>query len=175
MNYAIVNTQTTAIVQGPWGVLPGRVQWPSGNTVSPPVVGMEDGDFRIVEVLDTDVAPTTYHDQSGSSQSLDGNQLTISRSFTAARTPSLEEVKEEARRRILDLVPEWKQVNLTARAVELQDIYRVNGAWTTEEQAEHDALVAAWAEIKAIRTKSDEIEAMNPVPLDFRDDSYWAE
>jgi len=32
---------------------------------------------------------------------------------------------------------------------------------------------AVWESIQSIRTKSDEIEAMSPIPADYKDDSYW--
>lgn len=82
-----------------------------------------------------------------------------------------EMVKAEAQRRILHILPEWKQRNLTARAAELAIKGQSN--WTTEETAEHTAGQAVWDQIKAIRTKSDEIEAMTPIPSDFKLDSYW--
>lgn len=83
-------------------------------------------------------------------------------------------VKQEARRRILERYPDWKQTNMVARSVELQDIWRQVGSWTPEERAEADALTAAWAWIKAIRAASDEIEAMTPIPADFAADARWA-
>ncbi len=82
-------------------------------------------------------------------------------------------VKNEARRRILEVYPEWMQANMTARAVELQDLYRQNDELTPEQQAEQNALLAAWAWIKGIRTFSNAIENMEPIPSDFTDDSYW--
>ncbi len=174
MKYAIVNIHSAAVVQGPWGALPGRICWPSGNTVSPPAVGMEDEAYRFVEVLDYDLAPSVYHGQTEMTQVLKGNVLTVSRRFALARAPDVEEVKEEARRRILALAPDWKQVNLTARAIELQEIRRVHGTWTDAEQEELSVILGVWSQIKAIRTRSDEIEAMDPIPIDFRNSSYWA-
>lgn len=82
-------------------------------------------------------------------------------------------VKNEARRRILARFPEWKQTNMVARSVELQDVWRKVGAWTAEEQAEADALAAAWAWIKAIRLRSDQLEALDPIPEDYAADERW--
>lgn len=89
------------------------------------------------------------------------------------REDQIAAVKIEARRRILDRFPDWKQANMTARGVELQDIWRRTGAWTEGEQAEADALTGAWAWIKAVRAASDAIEALEAVPSDFDDDSRW--
>lgn len=90
-----------------------------------------------------------------------------------SREECIAAVKNEARRRILDRFPEWKQANMTARGVELQDIWRRVGSWTEGEQAEADALTGAWAWIKAVRSASDEIEALEAVPVDFDADKRW--
>lgn len=86
-------------------------------------------------------------------------------------TATPEMVKMEAQRRILVILPEWKQRNLTARAAELAMIGQAN--WTEEEQAEWDAGQALWNQIKAIRVASDALEAMVPIPHDYQDDAYW--
>ncbi|MFN3254043.1 hypothetical protein [Roseibium album] len=81
------------------------------------------------------------------------------------------EVKEEAKRRILEIAPEWKQRNLTARAAELAIKGTAN--WNEEEQAEVTAGQAVWDMVKAIRAASDVLEAMKLIPLNFRDDENW--
>lgn len=77
------------------------------------------------------------------------------------RAAKMAQIKAEARRRILRRFPEWKQANMTARGVELTNI-RHSRAWTAEERAESDALANAWTGIKAVRTRSDELEASIP-------------
>ena len=84
---------------------------------------------------------------------------------------SIFEVKAEAQNRIYNILPEWKQRNLTARAAELAIKGQAN--WTPEEQAEYDAGQALWDQIKAIRAASDALELMNPIPDNYTDDSYW--
>lgn len=79
----------------------------------------------------------------------------------AMRVAKLAEIKAEARRRILEQYPEWKQANMTARGVELVKA-AVARPWTAEEQAEADALQAAWDGIKAVRVRSDALEAAVP-------------
>lgn len=91
----------------------------------------------------------------------------------AIPTPVAADVKDECRRRILAAYPEWKQTNMTARGVELQDVWRRVGSWTTGEQSEADALASAWGWIKAVRAASDVIEAMQPIPADYADNSRW--
>lgn len=92
--------------------------------------------------------------------------------WTVTDTPAtVERVKQEAYRRITAICPEWKQRNLTARAAELAIKGVAN--WTAEEKAEHEAGQAIWYQIKVIRTKSGEIEIMNPIPVDYKNDKYW--
>lgn len=82
--------------------------------------------------------------------------------------------KTEARRRILAFLPEWKQANLTARAVDLMDIGRAN--WTAGQLAEWDAGAALWERVKAIRAASDAIEVRPDLTtIDVTDNQYWPE
>lgn len=96
----------------------------------------------------------------------------------------MEDIRAEARRRILSVFPDWKQSNMIARSVELHRIQAglmrdANGdllaprSLTAEELVEENAINAAWTWIKHIRAKSNEIEAMSPMPADYTDDSYW--
>lgn len=66
--------------------------------------------------------------------------------------------KEEASRRIAALAPQWKQLNMIARALELERNDRKKGL-APSEQAEIDAIDAVWAQVKDIRTRSNEIES----------------
>jgi hypothetical protein len=83
----------------------------------------------------------------------------------------VEAVKEEAYRRIIAICPEWRQRNLTAQAAQLAKKGEAN--WTPEEQAAWDAGEALWNQIAAIRAKSDLLEAMDPIPVDYALDTYW--
>jgi len=97
--------------------------------------------------------------------------------WTVTRRPIEEQlaaVKAEARRRILARYPDWKQTNMVARSVELMHL-KGTKEWTPAEQAEADALQAAWDWVKAVRSASDVIEVMTPIPADFRDDRHWPE
>ncbi|MCI5078691.1 hypothetical protein [Oricola sp.] len=85
--------------------------------------------------------------------------------------PTPEKVKAEAMRRILAICPEWKQRNLTAQAVILADKGRAN--WTAQDLAAWDAGKTIWDRIDAMRTASNALEAMDPIPTDYRDDRYW--
>ncbi|SDG34355.1 hypothetical protein [Pelagibacterium luteolum] len=67
--------------------------------------------------------------------------------------PAVAEVKAEANRRITYAYPLWRQIN----------IIRDGG----------DGLADMSAFIDGLRAKSNKIEAMKPIPPDFRDDKYW--
>lgn len=82
-----------------------------------------------------------------------------------------EEVKAEANRRILAIVPEWKQRNLIAQATRLNR--KPMADWTPEEVAQVEAGDAIWAQVEAIRARSNEIEAMDLIPSDITDDALW--
>ena len=87
---------------------------------------------------------------------------------------SVADVKAEAARRIEAIMPDYKQRNVMAWGLETIMAYGPNPAnWPTELQAVNNQAQAAWAAIKAIRVRSDEIEAMSPIPADFRDDGWW--
>jgi hypothetical protein len=80
-------------------------------------------------------------------------------------------IKAEARRRILAIFPDWKQTNMVARGVELQDAWRRNSEWSVGEAAEAAALQTAWNWIKSVRAASDALE-ISP-PADFTNDEHW--
>lgn len=71
---------------------------------------------------------------------------------SAAKSSLIARVKAEANRRILAILPEWKQRNYTARAVEKLAAGEVG-------DDEWSAMSAAWTAIKAVRVASDAIEA----------------
>jgi hypothetical protein len=89
----------------------------------------------------------------------------------ALSPPTALDVKAEAGRRILQIAPDWKQRNLTARGVELVLALVKNKPWTAEEAAEAQAIQAVWDRIKAVRAASDGLEAA--LPQDFADDRHW--
>ena len=68
------------------------------------------------------------------------------------------QAKEEAYRRIIDILPEWKQRNYTAKSVELTE-KKVDGLTLTEDELNSLAAIKIkWASIQQIRTASDNIE-----------------
>lgn len=87
------------------------------------------------------------------------------------REDQIRKVKAEAKRRIISIVPEWKQRNMIAHRLELLLIGK--DAWTQEQRDENLALELIWETVKMIRVKSDALEAINPIPEDFADDRHW--
>ncbi len=96
-------------------------------------------------------------------ENLTTQQQTDLDAVIAAHNPNKvtsDDVKSEAYRRIVEIVPEWKQRNLIAQGATLAEKGRAN--WTAEELAGWDAGQAMWGKVAAIRAASDTIEANPP-------------
>lgn len=135
--------------------------------------------WRWLPVIDEAQPSVTPLQSATRSDVVQGNQVIRGWTITT-RAPVAADVKQEAQRRIVALVGAFsfedcivKQLNASMRANELNDI-RHDRALTDAEAAEAAALRALAAAIKAIRTKSNEIEAMNPIPADFTENSRWS-
>lgn len=90
-------------------------------------------------------------------------------------------VKAEAQRRIVMVTGATdltgclvKQMNAQMRAAELINIKAEGGSLTVEQQAESDTLKSLANAIKYIRARSNDIEALDPIPADFAADVRWA-
>ena len=83
-----------------------------------------------------------------------------------------EMVKQEARRRILAIAPDWKQRNLNAEQAALLKKGEAN--WDADETARWSAAEAIWIQINAVRAASNTIEALDPIPDDYTDDKHWS-
>lgn len=131
----------------------GGVQYPAGH--------FRDAEARaaagIVEAPDPTRPDERYYFVTDDAA---GNLTATPRDIDQLKAMRCEEIKAIARGKILAYMPEWKQANNTARMVELN--WKVTGgtALTPAEQAEADALQAAWDNIKAIRTASNANEAL---------------
>lgn len=71
----------------------------------------------------------------------------------------IQQIKEQARADILERYPEWRQANMTARAVELLELQAAGKPWSEAEAAEALQIREAWTWIKERRSQSDAEEA----------------
>lgn len=95
----------------------------------------------------------------------------------AKKSTTKQAIKDEASRRILAGIPDWKQRNLLARANELIR-KEIKGTATVEESAELDALEAQKAGLDSVRAASDaaeaEVDALTTVEdIDAYDVTGW--
>lgn len=77
-----------------------------------------------------------------------------------ARERAIEQIKLQCRKDILEQWPEWKQANMTARALELVSIKSSGGVLSESEQQEESEILEAWEWIKQRRAQSDAEEAL---------------
>ena len=89
-------------------------------------------------------------------------------------------VKQECQRRIIALTGAidiigcmLKQSNANMRANELNDKRIGGGVLTEAEAGEAAALRNLAVAIKALRAKSNEIETLDPIPIDYASDARW--
>ncbi len=88
---------------------------------------------------------------------------------------SADQVKAEAARRIELIMKDYEQRNALALGQEMVLTYGPGvTTWPVDKQATLSAMLSKWASIKAIRAKSNDIEAASPIPADFGDDRYWS-
>lgn len=133
------------------------------RAVCPDIVGVRVGDLN-----DRNTWSIEFSSSATSQQRQDA--LSVIAGFDPGK-PSADDIKNEARRRIVSLLPEWKQANMTARGVELLTL-RVSGSqWSQSEQGEAAAIQAAWAWVRSIRAASNELETTRPA--DFASDTHW--
>lgn len=90
-------------------------------------------------------------------------------------------VKRECERRIIAMTGATdvisciiKQANANMRANELNDKRLAGESLSAEEMSEAQALRNLAEAIKALRAKSNDIEALSPIPLDYTDDQVWS-
>lgn len=79
--------------------------------------------------------------------------------LAVVRSAKISDTKAEAQKRIYARLPQWKQANLIARAVELHEKKINGGTFTQGEQDELAAGFALWDKVKAIRAASNLIES----------------
>lgn len=88
---------------------------------------------------------------------------------------TVEHVKAECRRRILLMMTEDQQRNTLAAGQAAVMQYGADPSlWPEELQQRQAAAMLAWTEIERLRSRSNQIELMDPIPADIVDDSLWA-
>jgi hypothetical protein len=165
----------------------GEFTWHGTNDrcETAPVHGLEyrTGDTvlqKVYAILDqsSGSGPSVVHGDPAYDAENDRVTRTVTRSHPVLiESDAVAAIKIEARRRILEVYPDWKQVNMTARGVELVRIKADGGTWSTGEAAEAGLLDSAWTWIKAVRAASDAIEtdAGTLTLQDIQNDSRWPE
>lgn len=96
-------------------------------------------------------------------------------SVTAARAEAIDLVKAVARRKILAILPEYKQRNLIARGLEIAAAHGglPPDRYPEPERSEWLAGQASWERVKALRAASDRLEEViatlpdSPAVFDF--------
>lgn len=85
-----------------------------------------------------------------------------------------DEVKVEASIRIISIMPEVKQRNAMAKGLSLSFVHGADPSlWPRGERVRLASVLRDWAKIERIREVSNALEMLDPIPLDFKDDSYW--
>jgi hypothetical protein len=92
-----------------------------------------------------------------------------------ARTLRAPEVKAECRRRILAIMSEDEQRNTLAAGQAATMQHGPDPAkWPKKQRDRQFKAMTAWAEIERLRARSNEVEAMEPIPAYLGDDALWA-
>ena len=135
-----------------------KIELASGQEVHNPKHDTRHGDFLILED-GTEIVTGTGAVRTITGRTFANDEVTVHVTLSEVPVPmaTVETIKAEASARILAVMPEWQQRNMTARAVELSQAGPAS--WTVAEQTENDALNAAWTWAKNVRLASNVIEA----------------
>lgn len=105
-----------------------------------------------------------------SAQNTDGTWNSTPRDLTLMRDTLKQRIKDQARTRILQICPEWRQTNIVARGVEVILGLISSGnpfdSLSTEIKQEIVDGLAMWVSIKNIRAKSTALEAEIDATID---------
>ena len=155
-------TQQWGHVSGVHVSVPDVIALPNGDRVHCPVIGDNYSGYRLIERWLVEEPPSLWHRGASYSSALVDGKLIVTALFSVETDIDkrlVSEIKQQAGVEILRRYPDWKQRNMLARAVALAFKTIKGAALTPEEQAEIAALQAIWDEIKAIRSRSNEMEA----------------
>ena len=87
-------------------------------------------------------------------------------SDTEIETKRVKDIKTNAGKKIVEIMPEWKQRNSLARVLELLALVTDLTALPADDQAELADALAEWDNLKAIRATSDDAETNGTNPED---------
>jgi hypothetical protein len=113
-----------------------------------------------------------YHILSGPTTEISEENKTVRFIYSLESKPLVDLqslVKAEAARRIFQIYPLWKQYNVAVDKFTLMDTPNR----TPEEESKLQEVTDSINWIKSIRLRSNELEAMDPIPKDYTNDSYW--
>jgi hypothetical protein len=117
-------------------------------------------------------APTTAKEYASRVRIVTGERPTFSEvkaKLAELSKPSADAIKAEAGRRITERYPVHAQLNMLARAWELNIIGADN--WSEDERVEVVNLQDAFLWIKAVRAASNSLETL--APANYQDDAHW--
>jgi len=175
MRYAIWDTAVNKVTRGPWtGSLPGRIKWASGDTTSPPALGMTNGTEIICEMVTVGKPLGDAWNDVTSEDTFDGSQ-TVTRTFTKVRTrnPSAFNVHQEAENRIDLRLSRGQQIEWLFDYLQLKEIKDDGGTLTQAQQNRWDNIRALWQYVRQVRQAAKTIAQLDPVPDDYDDDARW--
>jgi len=143
-----------------------RLQLSNGDIV---LNAQPDPMVDLYNYVETGPAPSRF--QHALTTAYENNGWTITATRTAAwsdvsliRERRMADVRAEAGARILAVLPDWKQRNLTARGVELTAKGAAN--WSVDELAEWQAGQILWGWVKSVRAASDAFDLAISVTTD---------
>jgi len=175
MRYAIWDTSVNKVTRGPWtGSLPGRIKWASGDTTSPPALGMSNGTEIICEMTKVGKPLGDEWNDVTVADTFDGSQ-TVTRTYTKVRTrnPSAFNVHQEAENRIDAKLSRGQQIEWIFDYLQLKELKEDGTAFTPAQQSRWDAVRDLWRYVRQVRQAAKTIAELDPVPDDYDDDSRW--
>jgi len=171
MNFAIINTATNTIFDGPWGVLPKRVHHKGLISVSPVNVGFTEGDYKVVNVILVDNPPSQFYSWDDTYVfDFDGDvTLTLTKNYVQTSSPTDDDVNAWASDLIWNRWDYGTQLNMITEALYL---FTQKGGLSVAEQTRKDEIEAAWAYIVAVLDAGAVLKG-GVIPMNYTDPIHW--
>lgn len=175
--FAIWDTNTDTLFDGPWHRWPKLIHHAKKISLSgaQAFVGHEVNGYRLVNATIVKNPPSVWHERSGVTYDLVGDELTITEIYArpTGKGPTADHVKLEAENRILNKYPLTKQMNAYSDFMLMREHLAGGGSLTAKQQTRYNAIKNAWSWVQSVRDASDTIEALDPIPDDYNDDARW--